>query len=41
MSDRLERNKNAAVAFYELMANECRPRGAIERCAAANDNTMF
>ena len=35
MSDRLERNKNAAVAFYELMFNECRPREAIERYAGA------
>jgi predicted SnoaL-like aldol condensation-catalyzing enzyme len=35
MTDRLERNKNAAVAFYELMFNECLPRDAIERYAGA------
>ena len=35
MTDRLERNKNAAVAFYELMFNECLPREAIERYAGA------
>ncbi len=35
MSDRIERNKNAVIAFYELMFNECRPREAIERYAGA------
>ncbi len=27
----LERNKKNAVAFYDLMFNECRPREAVER----------
>ena len=27
----LERNKANAIAFYELMFNECRPREAVER----------
>lgn len=29
----LERNKDAVVAFYDLMFNQCRPREAIERYA--------
>jgi predicted SnoaL-like aldol condensation-catalyzing enzyme len=29
----LERNKRNAVAFYNLMFNQCRPREAIERYA--------
>ena len=33
MSERTERNKANAKAFYELMFNECRPREAIERYA--------
>lgn len=33
MSDLTDRNKQAAIAFYELMFNECRPREAIERYA--------
>jgi predicted SnoaL-like aldol condensation-catalyzing enzyme len=32
MSD-VERNKTNAVAFYNLMFNDCRPREAIERYA--------
>lgn len=31
MSDRLARNKKNAIAFYELMFNECKPREAVER----------
>jgi len=31
MSDRLERNKKNAVAFYDLMFNRCRPAEAIEK----------
>jgi predicted SnoaL-like aldol condensation-catalyzing enzyme len=33
MDDRLERNKKAAMAFYDLMFNQCRPAEAIERYA--------
>jgi predicted SnoaL-like aldol condensation-catalyzing enzyme len=33
MSERLERNKQSAMRFYELMFNECQPREAIERYA--------
>lgn len=33
MSDHLERNKNNARAFYDLMFNECRPAEAIEKYA--------
>lgn len=29
--DRLERNKATAVAFYDLMFNDCRPAEAIDR----------
>jgi predicted SnoaL-like aldol condensation-catalyzing enzyme len=32
----LERNKQNVVAFYDLMFNQCRPREAIERFAAAD-----
>ena len=32
--DRLEQNKAAAAAFYDLMFNQCRPREAIERYAS-------
>lgn len=36
MSDqKLERNKNNAIEFYDLMFNECRPAEAIERYAGA------
>ena len=31
MSEALERNKQSAMAFYELMFNECNPAEAIER----------
>lgn len=31
MSQNLDSNKRNAMAFYELMFNECRPAGAIER----------
>ena len=33
--DKLERNKENAVAFYELMFNACKPAEAIERYAGA------
>jgi predicted SnoaL-like aldol condensation-catalyzing enzyme len=33
MSQILERNKQNAMAFYELMFNECRPAEAIQRYA--------
>ena len=33
MTDKLERNKQAVVAFYDLMFNQCRPYEAIERYA--------
>jgi len=32
-SDRLERNKQTAVAFYDLMFNQCQPARAIEQYA--------
>lgn len=32
----LDRNKANAIAFYELMFNDCRPREAIERYAGAD-----
>lgn len=35
MTDNLERNKHNAMAFYELMFNECKPAQAIERYAGA------
>lgn len=31
MSDRLESNKASAMAFYDMMFNQCLPRQAIER----------
>jgi predicted SnoaL-like aldol condensation-catalyzing enzyme len=31
MSDRLERNKQAAMEFYDLMFNQCKPAEAIKR----------
>jgi predicted SnoaL-like aldol condensation-catalyzing enzyme len=33
MSSRIERNKETAQAFYDLMFNQCRPREAIDRYA--------
>lgn len=33
MTDRLELNKQAVMAFYDLMFNQCRPAEAIERYA--------
>ena len=33
--DKLERNKGAVTAFYDLMFNQCRPREAVERYAGA------
>ncbi|MES2979124.1 MAG: nuclear transport factor 2 family protein [Pseudomonadota bacterium] len=35
MSDPLERNKQTAISFYELMFNACEPRRAIETYAGA------
>jgi predicted SnoaL-like aldol condensation-catalyzing enzyme len=35
VDERLERNKRNAIAFYDLMFNQCRPREAIERYAGA------
>jgi hypothetical protein len=31
MSDRLERNKQAVIAFYDLMFNQCKPAEAIQQ----------
>lgn len=31
MTDKLERNKQAVVAFYDLMFNQCRPYEAVDR----------
>ena len=36
MSHVLERNKRNAMAFYELMFNECKPAEAIQRYAGSN-----
>ena len=33
--NRLEANKESAIAFYDLMFNQCRPAEAIERYAGA------
>jgi predicted SnoaL-like aldol condensation-catalyzing enzyme len=33
--DKLQRNKGTAIAFYDLMFNQCRPREAVERYAGA------
>jgi len=34
--DRLERNKQTAMDFYDLMFNQCQPREAIERYTGAS-----
>ncbi len=31
MSDQTDRNKQTALAFYDLMFNHCRPAEAVER----------
>ena len=36
MSDRLLRNKETVVAFYDLMFNQCKPAEAIERYAGGS-----
>jgi predicted SnoaL-like aldol condensation-catalyzing enzyme len=33
MTEQLERNKQAVMAFYDLMFNQCRPREAIQKYA--------
>ena len=35
MDDTLERNKESATAFYDMMFNQCRPLEAIERYVGA------
>jgi predicted SnoaL-like aldol condensation-catalyzing enzyme len=35
MSERLQRNKDNVVAFYDLMFNQCRPAEAVERYVGA------
>jgi predicted SnoaL-like aldol condensation-catalyzing enzyme len=35
MDDRLERNRQNVMAFYDLMFNQCRPAEAIEQYAGA------
>ena len=35
MDERLERNKQTVMAFYDLMFNQCKPAEAIERHAGA------
>jgi predicted SnoaL-like aldol condensation-catalyzing enzyme len=35
MTDRLARNKKNAIAFYDLMFNQCEPAAAIEQFAGA------
>ena len=35
-TDPLQRNKEAVVAFYEMMFNDCRPAEAIRRYAGAS-----
>jgi predicted SnoaL-like aldol condensation-catalyzing enzyme len=37
MSERLKRNKQTAMAFYDLMFNQCKPREAIERYSGDRD----
>jgi predicted SnoaL-like aldol condensation-catalyzing enzyme len=36
MTDRLERNRQSAIAFYDLMFNQCRPAEAVERYVGAS-----
>ena len=36
MSDKLERNKQNARAFYDLMFNQCKPREAVEEYTGDN-----
>ncbi|MCF8149682.1 MAG: nuclear transport factor 2 family protein [Burkholderiaceae bacterium] len=36
MSDTLERNKQNAMAFYDLMFNQCKPAEAVERYVGAS-----
>jgi predicted SnoaL-like aldol condensation-catalyzing enzyme len=36
MTERLEQNKQAVMAFYDLMFNQCQPGEAMERYAGAN-----
>jgi predicted SnoaL-like aldol condensation-catalyzing enzyme len=33
MNERLEQNKSTAIAFYDLMFNQCKPEEAIEKFA--------
>ena len=35
MTDALQKNRQSALAFYDLMFNQCKPREAIERYAGA------
>jgi predicted SnoaL-like aldol condensation-catalyzing enzyme len=35
MDDRLQRNKQTVMAFYDMMFNACRPAEALERYAGA------
>lgn len=35
MNDKLERNKQTVMAFYDLMFNQCQPAEAMERYAGA------
>lgn len=35
MPGNMERNRNNAVAFYDLMFNQCKPREAVERYVGA------
>jgi predicted SnoaL-like aldol condensation-catalyzing enzyme len=35
MNDALDRNRQTAMAFYDLMFNQCKPAEAIERYAGA------
>jgi len=35
MSERLEQNKRTAIAFYDLMFNQCKPEEAIQKYSGA------